>query len=59
MYKKINMSGIIGLGLQSLTGINGYLNTLLSLGSASGSKNLTLYTDRYELSILACQRVII
>lgn len=36
----------IGLGLRSLTGINGYLNTILGLGSASGNKNLTLYTDR-------------
>jgi len=46
MYKKVNMSGILGLGLKSMTGINGYLNTLLGLGSASGNKNITLYTNR-------------
>ncbi|KAI6170754.1 Peptidase A1 [Aphelenchoides bicaudatus] len=46
MYKKVNMSGILGLGLQSMTGITGYLSTFLGLGSSSGNKNITLYTDR-------------
>lgn len=43
MYKRVNMSGVLGLGLQSLTGINSYLSTLLSLGN---TRNITLYTDR-------------
>jgi len=45
MYKIVNMSGVLGLGRQSATGITGYLNTLLSLGS-NGNKNVTLYSNR-------------
>ncbi|KAI6220737.1 Eukaryotic aspartyl protease [Aphelenchoides besseyi] len=45
MYKKVNTSGIFGLGLQSRTNVTGYLSSFLKLGNVA-NPNVTLYTNR-------------